>query len=194
MHIAEAVTKRVAAAKMRDSVAKARLAEETQRKMTDSIIAANSGGAALASAGPRRLIIVEPPDQRTWPEATLLGRAVADSLRRMLRLRKAQFTVVDQDSVRATIAKTQNVGEITKALNSDLIVSIRLQPLPRDSAILMLQSFDYSAVNPYRSRTAGGKPVPKKELLYNLDQALLSTLTYLDDMIRAPRRPAAPPP
>ena len=28
---------------------------------------------------------------------------------------------------------------------------------------------------PYRARTAGGKPVPKDEVIYNLDQALLST-------------------
>ena len=111
----------------------------------------------------------------------------------MLRVRKQQFIVVDQDSVRSTIARTQSVGEITKALNSDLVVSIRLQQLPRDSAMLMLQAFDYGAVNAYRARTAGGKPVPKDEVLYNLDQALLSTVTNLDEMMRAPRRPASPP-
>lgn len=194
VRIAEAVRKRVDAAKMRDSVTKARLAEETQRKMTDSIIAANSGVAMAATTGPRRLIIVEPADQRQWPEATILGRAVADSLRRMLRSRRQQFTVVDADSVRTVVARSRDVGELTKSLSSDLIVSIRLQPLPRDTAMLMLQAFDYGATNSFRSRTAGGKPVAKNEVLYNLDQVLLSTVTYLDEMTRSPRRPMPPPP
>jgi serine/threonine-protein kinase len=192
VHIAEAVRKRLEAARLKDSVAKAKLVEETQRKMTDSIIAANSGAAGALPGGPRRVIIAEAPDQRGWPEATLLGRAVADSLRRMLRLRKQQFIVVDQDSVRATIARTQSVAEITKTLNSDLVISIRLQALPRDTAMLLVQSFDYGAVSQYRSRTSGGKPVPRNEVLYNLDQVLLSTVTSLEEMIRAPRRPTPP--
>jgi serine/threonine-protein kinase len=191
--ITEAVTKRVAAAKLRDSLANVKLAEETQRKMIDSIIAANS--AASAATGPRRIVIAEPPEQRGWPEAALLGRAVSDSLRRMLRsLRGRQYIVVDMDSARTVIARTRDIGEINKALNADLLISIRLQPLPRDSAMLMIQSYDNNAVNAYRTRTVGGRPVPKNEVLTNLDQSLLSTLTSLDEMSRAPRRPPPTPP
>src|SRR5689334_14473058 len=70
VRIAAAVEKRVAAAKLRDSIAKARLAEQTQRRMMDSIIAANSGaGAAAATVAPRRLIIAEQPEIAQWPEA-----------------------------------------------------------------------------------------------------------------------------
>src|SRR5262245_21521088 len=167
IRIAQAVAKRVAAAKLRDSIAAAKLAEATQRKMMDSIIAANSGAAA-ASSGPRRLVIAEPPDQRQWPEASLLGRAVSDSLRRMLRGRSRQFTVVDMDSARAVLARTRDINEINKTFGSELIVSIRLQSLARDSAMLMIQAFDASAVNTYRTRTAGGRPVPKNEVLTNL--------------------------
>jgi len=192
IRIAQAVAKRVAAAKLRDSIAAAKLAEATQRKMMDSIIAANSGAAA-ASSGPRRLVIAEPPDQRQWPEASLLGRAVSDSLRRMLRGRSRQFTVVDMDSSRAVLARTRDINEINKTFGSELIVSIRLQALPRDSAMLMIQAFDASAVNTYRTRTAGGRPVPKNEVLMNLDQILLTTVTYLDEMTRAPRRPPPSP-
>ena len=187
VRIAEAVQKKMEAAKLRDSVAKAKLAEETQRKMTDSIIAANSG--AAPSTGPRRLIIAEPPDLRQWPEAPILGHAVADSLRRMLRGRRAQYSVVDQDSVRLALGRTRDVSEITKLLNSELLVSIRLVPVARDSAVLMLQTYDLTAINPYRTRTAAGKTVAKNEVLTNLDVMLLSTLTYLDEMSRAPRRP-----
>jgi hypothetical protein len=187
--IAKAVEKKLAQARSKDSLAKARLAEETQRKMMDSIIAANSGGAAAATAtGPRRLVIAEPADIRQWPEASLLGRAVGDSLRRMLRARPRQYTAVDQDSVRMLLARTRDINELTKTMGSDLLVSIRLTALPQDSAMLMIQIYDLTATNAYRSRTAANRQVGKNEVLANLDALLLSTLTYLDEMSRAPRR------
>ncbi len=189
LRIADAIRKRTEAAKLRDSVAKAKLAEDLQRKMTDSIIAANSGAAGPASTGPRRLIIAEPPDQRLWPEASILGHAVADSLRRMLRVRRGQYVIVDQDSVRLALSRTRDVTELTKSLNADLLVSIRFAVIPHDSAVLMLQAYDLTAVNAYRARTATNKTVAKNEVLTNLDVLLLSTLTYLDEMSRAPRRP-----
>jgi serine/threonine-protein kinase len=192
VRIADIVRKRIEAAKISDSIAKAKLAEQTQRKVMDSIISANSGGAAASSTGPRRVVVAEAPDQARWPEAGLLGRAVADSLRRTLRSRRQQFAVVDPDSVRAVLAKTPGVVEISKALSADLIVAIRLQPLRGDSAVLMLQSYDMTAAGPYRSRTAVGRSALKTEVLVGLDQVLLSTLTYLDEMSRAPRRPVTP--
>ena len=87
------------------------------------------------------------------------------------------------------LGRTRDVSEITKLLNSDLLVSIRLVPTPHDSAVLMLQTYDLTAINSYRTRTAAGKTVAKNEVLANLDVMLLSTLTYLDEMSRAPRRP-----
>jgi serine/threonine protein kinase len=192
VRIADAVRRRLDAVKARDSVAKAKIAEQTQRRMTDSIIAANSGGRAAATTGPRRLIIIEPPELRQWPEAAILGRAVADSLRRILRPRSRQYSLVDADSVRAAIGRSRDINDLTKALNSDLVVSVRFTPLAQDSAVLMIQSNDLGAVNSYRSRVAAGRPVAKNEVLANLDALLLSTVTYLDEMTRAPRRPAAP--
>jgi hypothetical protein len=192
VRIADAVRRRVDAAKARDSIAKAKLAEQMQRKMMDSIIAANSGASAATSTGPRRLIIAEPPELRQWPEAALLGRAVADSLRRILRPRTRQYVLVDADSVRLALARSRDVTELTKTLNSDFIVSVRFTALPHDSAMLMLQVNDLSAVNAYRSRMAAGRPVARNEVLANLDALLLSTVTYLDEMTRAPRRPATP--
>jgi hypothetical protein len=192
VHIAEIVRKRMEAAKISDSIAKAKLAAETERKVMDSIISANSGGGSSAPVGPRRIVIAEPPDQRNWPEAALLGRAVADSLRRTLNGRRQQYVVVDQDSVRAALAKTRGVSEISKALNADLLVAIQLQPLRGDSALLVLTSFDLGAVPQYRTRSSAGRPATKSEALKNLDQILLATLTHLDEMSRAPRRPPQP--
>jgi serine/threonine-protein kinase len=193
VRIAIAVAKRIAQARTADSVAKVKLAEETQRRMIDSIIAANSGGAAATASGPRRVIIAEPADNRAWPEAALLGRAVTDSLRRMLRPRGRQFVAVDQDSVRLTLARTRDVGEVARALNSDLLISVRLTPLPHDSAMIMLQLYDLTAANPFRSRAATSRPTARNEVLGGLDALLLSTMTYLDEMTRAPRRTPTPP-
>jgi hypothetical protein len=176
-------------AKTKDSTTKARLAEETQRKMMDSVIAANSGSAAPSSAsGPRRIVVVEPIEVRSWPEATLLGRAVADNLRRVLRGRPRQYAAVEQDSVRSTLTRTRDINEVLHNLNSDLLVSISLRALPHDSAMLMLQAYDATAINAYRSRTVTNRVVAKNEVLTNLDALLLSLLTYLDEMTRAPRR------
>jgi serine/threonine-protein kinase len=195
VRIAAAVQKRVAAAKLRDSIAKAKLAEETQRKMIDSVIAANSGsGGAAAVVAPRRLVIAEPPAISQWPEAAILGRAVSDSLRRMLRSRGKQYTLVDQDSVRSALTRSRDVTELSRALGSEMLVSIRLMPLPRDSAMLMLQLYDLGAGNAYRTRVTGSRKVAKNEVLANLDATLLSTITLLDEMSRAPRRPNVPPP
>jgi len=187
VRIAEIVRKRFAAAKTRDSITQARLQAEAERRVMDSIIAAN-GGAASSSTGPRRLVIIEPPPLRQWPEAALLGRAVADSLRRMLRARPKQYAVVDPDSVRLGMTASRDLGELTKNLSSDLAVSIRITVMPHDSAFLFFQVNDLGAIPTYRTRAATSRAVPKNEVLANLDQMLLSVLTFLDEMSRAPRR------
>jgi eukaryotic-like serine/threonine-protein kinase len=193
VRIAAAVQKKMEASRLRDSVAKAKLAEETQRRMMDSVIAANSGAASAANTAPRRLLIAEPAEVRNWPEASLLGRAVSDSLRRILRTRR-QYTVVDLDSVRSALVRTRDINELTKSLNADLMVVIRFSALPHDSGMITLQSYDLTASNSYRQRGATSKPVAKNEVLGSLDALLLSTVTYLDEMSRGPRRQPAPPP
>jgi hypothetical protein len=58
----------------------------------------------------------------------------------------------------------------------------------------MIQAFDLTAVNAYRQRGSSSKRVPKNQVLAGLDALLLSTVTYLDEMTRAPRRPTPPAP
>jgi serine/threonine-protein kinase len=188
--IAEAVQRRVAAARTRDSVTKARIAEQAQRHTLDSIIAANSGaGGAGNTRAPRRIIVSEPRENRTWPEIPLIGRAVADSLRRMLRARPRQYVVVNQDSVRSVLATQRNPDSVGTALASELIASIQLLPLRGDSAVLMLQLYDLGADRRYRTRTAGGRPAAKTEVLESLDALLLQTVALLDELSRSPRKP-----
>ncbi|HEY4304267.1 MAG TPA: serine/threonine-protein kinase [Gemmatimonadaceae bacterium] len=197
VRIAIAVAKKVAASKTADSVAKVKLAAETQRKMIDSIIAANSGAPGSVVSPVRRVAIAEPSEVRGWPEAPTLAQAVSDSLRRMLRARSKQYAVADQDSVRSLLARTRDVGELGRAMNSDIIIAIRLTPTRGDSAMMMTQIYDLTAPNAFRTRTAVGRSLPKNEVLASLDQVLLQTMTMLDETTRAPRRqmpPGGPPP
>jgi serine/threonine-protein kinase len=186
--IAEAVQKRIAAARARDSAAKARIAEQTQRRMLDSIITANSG-ATGATSGPRRIIVAEPRENRNWPEIPLLGRAVADSLRRMLRVRSRQYSLVNPDSVRDVVANQRNADSVGAALSAELLASIQLVPTRGDSAYLLIQLYDLGADRRYRTRTVGGRPVLKSEVLANLDAFLLQSLALLEDLTRSPRKP-----
>jgi serine/threonine-protein kinase len=193
VRIADETRRLIEAGRVQDSVARATLADQTQRKVVDSIIAANSGSGATAVNGPRRLLIAEPNNVPGWPEATILGRAVGDSLRRMLQ-RQRQFIVVNPDSVRSELLRSRNVNDVTKSLNSDVVVSIRMRLLPNDSAFMMLQAYDLTAEPQFRTRIAVGKPVPKNQVLFNLDALLLSTVTNLDEMSQAPRRTATTSP
>lgn len=188
IHIAAAVAKRIALAKTADSAAKAKLAAETERRLVDSIIAANSGVGATTAGTPRRVVIVEPPPARGWPETEILGRAVSDSLTRMLRARSRQYAVVDQDSVRMLVARSTLVGDVMRGANADLLIQIQLIPTRGDSAILGVQLFDGSAIVQFGRRRVDARPVPRNSVLGGLDVALLSTMTLLDEMSRAPRR------
>jgi serine/threonine-protein kinase len=196
--IADETRKQIEAARLRDSLNRVALADRNERKMVDSIIAANSGSGASAVTGPRRLIIAEPNNVPGWPEATAVGRAVGDSLRRMLRTR-ARFTIVNPDSVRDELLRSRNVNEVTKSLNSDVVVSIKLRALPNDSGVMILQEWDLTAEPTFRTRLQVGKPGPKNEVLANLDAMLIGTVSNLNEMSKAPRRaptaaPAAPAP
>ncbi|HEY4216120.1 MAG TPA: serine/threonine-protein kinase [Gemmatimonadaceae bacterium] len=185
--IADETRKQIEAARLRDSLNRVAVADLNQRKMVDSIIAANSGSGATSVTGPRRLIIAEPSDVPGWPQATAVGRAVGDSLRRMLRTRP-QFTIVNPDSVRQELLTSRNVNVVTKSLNTDVVVSIKLRALPNDSAVLILTEWDLTAAPAFRQRIQVGHPGPKNQVLADLDAMLIGTVSNLDEMSRARRR------
>jgi hypothetical protein len=189
--IAEQIAKRVAAARLRDSVKKAKLQDSLQkvmeRRFVDSVIAANSRGSTATA--PRRVAVIEPREIRTWPEATVIGRAIADSLRRMLS-RQRQFVAVPQDSVRAYMAPTPRTPDsISKNLGAELLVIVRLTALPRDSSTVMLDLYDYGASRSFSRRTVTARSGPRTEVLTSLDVILLQGLGYLNEMSRGDRKP-----
>jgi hypothetical protein len=57
--------------------------------------------------------------------------------------------------------------------------------------MVMIQVWDLSAASPHRTRADSNRVASKSNVLANLDDLLLSTLTNLDEMSHAPRRTAA---
>jgi serine/threonine-protein kinase len=195
IRIAERVAQRVRASQLRDSVRKARLQDSLQkameRRLIDSVIAANSGRTVVGASAPRRVAVIEPREIPTWPEAQLIARAVSDSIRRMLS-RNRQFALVPQDSVRTYMApRVRTRDSIPIALDTEMLIFIRLQPLPGDQSLLMLEMYDYGAAR-RTSRTISGRAGPRAATLETLDSMLLQALGTLNEMARMPRRGSAP--
>jgi hypothetical protein len=194
--IAEKVNKQVRAARLRDSVSRAKLQDSLQhveeKRARDSLFAAFG---ARAAAAKRRIVVVEPRPSPRWPQAEQIGRAVADSLRSMLA--KRSYIVVSPDSVRALRTQYPGLSELAAALSSDMLVSVRIsERSPRrgategDSVMLQITSYDLGAKPQYGQRTLPVAPAwsAREELLGPLESLLLQTIGTLDEMSRAPRR------
>ena len=158
--------------------------------MTDSIIAANSGAAAhrrpvrVASSSPSRPTSVSGPKRRC---SAALSPTACDAC----CARGADST---SSSIRTPYALALGrTRDVTRAHQIAERRPARLDSSRRRAA--RLGGADASDVRPDRrstpiaARTAASKTVAKNEVLTNLDVLLLSTLTYLDEMSRAPRRP-----
>jgi Protein kinase domain len=200
--IAEKVNKQVRAARLRDSVARAKLQDSLQRveekKARDSLFKAF--GAQPPATAKRRVVVVEPRPSTRWPQADQIGRAVADSLRSMLG--KRPYVVVNPDSVRATRLQFNTVNELAGALSSDLLIEIRINERPprrgtTDPDLVMLQitAYDLTAKPQYSLRSLPVAPTwsVREQILGPLEALLLQTVGAVDEMSRAPRRVAGAP-
>jgi hypothetical protein len=198
--IAEKVNRQLRQARVRDSVARARLQDSLQKveekKARDSLFKAFGGRAAPVK---RRVVVVEPIANTRWPQAEQIGRAVGDSLRAMLARRA--YIVVNSDSVRLLRVQPEyrTPAVLASALNSELLVSIRIfdKPVPRgsnapDSAMLSISAYDLTAKSGYNQRSfpLGPAWVAREEILSNLESTLLQTVGAIDEMSRAPRKTA----
>ena len=200
--IADKVNKQVRAARLRDSVARARLQDSLQRfeekKARDSLFKAY--GARPTTTIKRRIVVVEPRPSPRWPQAEQIGRAVADSLRSMLA--KRPYVVVNPDSVRGMRVQFNTVNELANSLSSDLLISIRINERPArrgttesDSVMLQISAYDLTAKPQYSQRTLPVAPAwtAREEILAPLEAILLQTVGAVDEMSRAPRKTAGMP-
>ena len=99
-----------------------KLAGVEEKKARDSLFKAF--GARSTTTAKRRVGVIEPRPSPRWPQAELIGRAVADSLRSMLG--KRAYVVVNPDSVRTMRPQFNTINELGNALSSDLLISIRI--------------------------------------------------------------------
>ena len=200
--IAEKVNKQMRAARLRDSVSRAKLQDSLQRveekKARDSLFKAF--GARSTTTAKRRVVVIEPRPSPRWPQAEQIGRAVADSLRSMLG--KRAYVVVNPDSVRALRPQFTTFNDLANALSSDLVIWIRIiERSPRrgttdpDSVMLQVSAYDLTAQQQYSQRTLPVAPrwSVHEEILAPLEGILLQTVGALDEMSRAPRKVAGTP-
>jgi serine/threonine-protein kinase len=195
--IAEKVNKQVRAARVRDSVARARLQDSLQKveekRARDSIFKAFGAGGPPTTK--RRIVVVEPRPSTRWPAAEQIGRAVADSLRSMLA--KRAYVIVSPDSVRALRTQFNGVNDLANALSSELLVNIRINERPGrrgttdpDSVMLQIYAYDLTARSGYTQRVfpLGSAWTAREAILANLEGLLLQTVGAVDEMSRAPRK------
>jgi hypothetical protein len=204
VRIAANVNRAMRLARVRDSVAGAKLRDSLQkaeeRRARDSIFRAFGGNRAAAAK--RRIVVLEPLPSPRWPEAEQIGRAVADSLRSMLS--KRAFIIVSPDSVRAARAGNRQASptEWGSLFASELLVSIRIDERPPrrglagpDSVQLRVTAYDLTSRISQRALPASPQLGPREEILGSLEATLLQTVGALEEMTRAPRRlPTDPQP
>jgi serine/threonine-protein kinase len=202
VRIAENVNRAMRQQRVRDSVSRAKVRDSIQRaeekRARDSIFKA-FGGTRPAVTGKRRIVILEPLPSSRWPQAEQIGRAVADSLRAMLG--KRAFAIVSPDSIRAARAqgRTAEPSVWASEFGSELVVAIRIEERPPrrgqtgpDSVRLRISAYDVTANQRYYSRTlpTNAEYTVHEEILSSLEPTLLQTVGALEEMSRAPRRPA----
>ena len=92
-------------------------------------------GGAGELLGKRRVVITTPKAGKN-ESLNLFGRAVADSLRRALS-KRANYTVVDADSIDAVLAVTRTRSDVERALKPDLLISPTLVGMGDSMTVLV---------------------------------------------------------
>ena len=115
------------------------LRQVAQRQATDSIarvkaaaavaaaaaapVAAPVAPAAPAASGKFRLAVADARESKEQPELNTFSRALVDGIRAALD-KKDEFGLVDQDSVRGVLARTQSRDEAAGVLQPDAMVTV----------------------------------------------------------------------
>jgi hypothetical protein len=168
--------------------------EQTGRAMSRSgatLDAAAFDKRATTMGPSRRLVVTEPRVNRSLAEVTPYGAALADSARKTLGASK-RFLIVNADSVRGALEKTRTIDDLSQLLNAEAFASISVTPAGPDSVIWQLHVRDLGADGAYGLRSWTSKPVGRRDAIPKLDSLLAQSVTQLNEMDRAPRRP--PPP
>ena len=148
--------------------------------------------ARAANMGPARRIVVwnHPPDRRnqTMQDA---GSAIMNVLRKSLSA-QPRFAEVDRDSTLAVLTKTRERDSVVRALDADMMATIRGNAVAGDSVMWVLTVWDLTAHGAYASRTITSGRVPLTEPLANVDSLISKSVRAFQELDRAPRRAVDP--
>jgi hypothetical protein len=101
-------------------------------------------------------------------------------------MRRGGYAVVDQDSVRALLARTRLRDDVTKALRPELLVSPKF--LPGDSITMMISMRDVTGTSAGSGLRIATVTFPAGDPARGLGLAIQSVLGELEELRRAPRR------
>jgi len=181
------------------------LRRRVQRDMIDSIARANPQRVAAAAPsiaasvappaaaavtpappapeGKRRLAITDPKESKDQPVLNAFSRALIDALRASIDNGDA-FALVDQDSVRDAITRTNTREEAARILKPDILLSPAYVG-SGDAVNLMVTVWDLRSNSSYGIRVTSTRVEPAHPEIY-LGSVVQSVLKQLDDLARAP--------
>ncbi len=150
--------------------------------------------ARMANMGPpRRVVIADPPADRTHPDLQAAGIAVMDDLRKQLA-GDARYIIVNHDSTMAALERSRNRDSVMVWLGGDMNVSIRAYPMSTpDSVRWMVSLFDPTSQT--RGETVNLGPVAKSGAAGVADSLVHLAFRALWQLDHSPRRaaPGSPP-
>ena len=142
-----------------------------------------------ANLGPPRRVVVSnhAPDQQ--PAVQEAGTLILDAVRQALAGSK-RFIPVRRDSTFATLEKTRDRKLVGSMLNSDILISIRGLAERADSLRWSVTISDASAAPAFEQRSVAGPRVPLAAPQTAAASLVAQVLALLEQIDRAPRRPA----
>lgn len=142
---------------------------------------------AIAKEPPRRVAIWTHPANNQHPEIVAAGTAITDLLRRVLSGNR-RFVPIDRDSTVTVLIKSRDRNEVIKQLSPDMMVTIRGNPVGRDSVLWTTTVWDLTAVPSSSQRAIKAGVVSAKSPMVNADSLLRVTLTTMSTLDRTVRK------
>jgi tRNA A-37 threonylcarbamoyl transferase component Bud32 len=136
---------------------------------------------------PRRVAVWTHPIERRNQTIQDAGSAIMNVLRKVLSSQQ-RFVGIDRDSTLDVLAKSRDRDVVSRALNADMMATIRGNPMPGDSVLWVLTVWDLNAVNSYNTRSITSPKVSLSEPMVNVDSLTTKALRALQEMDRAPRK------
>jgi hypothetical protein len=133
------------------------------------------------------VVVADPAPDRRNPALADSGAVIMNRVRRALANTRGRFTVIASDSTQAVLVRTRNPIIVAEALNADMIVSVRPNPIAGDSVLWTITLRDLTAASGFAERATTIK-LPATTSTARLDSLIRVSIRWLDQMDHSPRR------